>query len=79
VNSRLNDIWRTIERHFLTSADYMLLENKAKALLKDDMTIQKVVMESKDVAKQFSGITATPLTAEHVLGLVFSLRRRQKR
>jgi Cap4 dsDNA endonuclease len=27
------DIWRTIERHFLNSVDYMLLENKAKELL----------------------------------------------
>jgi hypothetical protein len=67
------DIWRTIERHFLTSADYVLLENRARALLVDGMTIQKVVAESKDVSKQFGGITATPLTAEHVLGLVFSL------
>ena len=67
------DIWRTIERHFLTSADYMLLENKAQELLKAGLTIEKVVAEAKDIAKQFGGLTATQLTPEHVLGLVFSL------
>jgi hypothetical protein len=67
------DIWRTIERHFLKSADYMLLESKAKDLLKVGLTIQKVVAEAKDIAKQYSGLTATTLTPEHVLGLVFSL------
>lgn len=67
------DIWRTIERHFFKSADYMLLESKAKDLLKAGLSIDRVVAESKDIAKQFSGLTATPLNAEHVLGLVFSL------
>lgn len=67
------DIWRTIERHFLKSADYLLLESKANDLLKAGLTIERVVAESKDIARQFSGLTATPLTAEHVLGLVFSL------
>jgi hypothetical protein len=67
------DVWRTIERHFLTSADYVLLESKAKELLKADLTIAKVVTEAKDIAKQFGGLTAEPLTPEHVLGLVFSL------
>jgi hypothetical protein len=32
-----------------------------------------VVAEAKDIAKQFTGLTATPLTPEHVMGLVFSL------
>jgi len=67
------DIWRTIERHFLNSTDYMLLENKAQELLKAGLTIEKVVAEAKDIAKQFGGLTATQLTPEHVLGLVFSL------
>jgi len=67
------DIWRTVERHFLTSADYMLLEGKARGLLKPGLPIQTVVAESKDIAKQFSGLTVTPLAAEHVLGLVFAL------
>ena len=67
------DIWRTIERHFLKSADYMLLENKAQELLKAGLTIDKVVAEAKDIAKQFGGLTATQLMPEHVLGLVFSL------
>ena len=67
------DIWRTIERHFLNSGDYMLLENKANQILKAGLTIEKVVAETKDIAKQFAGLTATPLTPEHVIGLVFSL------
>jgi hypothetical protein len=67
------DIWRTIERHFLHTADYVLLESKARDILKADMTIDKVIAEAKDIAKQFSGPTVTSLTPEHVLGLVFSL------
>jgi hypothetical protein len=67
------DIWRTIERHFLTSADYMLLESKARDVLMANLTIEKVVAEAKDIAKQFNGLTATSLTPEHVLGLIFSL------
>jgi hypothetical protein len=67
------DVWRTIERHFLSSADYMLLENRANQVLQAGMTIGKVVAEAKDIAKQFAGVTATQLTAEHVLGLIFSL------
>jgi len=67
------DIWRTIERHFLTSADYMLLEAKATDVLSANLTIDKVVAEAKDIAKQFNGLTATSLTPEHVLGLIFSL------
>ncbi|MHB1766189.1 MAG: hypothetical protein ACYCS1_11875 [Gammaproteobacteria bacterium] len=67
------DIWRTVERHFLQSADYVLLESKARDLLKPELPMQTVIAESKDIAKQFSGLTATPLTPEHVLGLVFAL------
>ena len=32
-----------------------------------------MIAEAKEVAKQFSGITGTPLTPEHVMGLLFSL------
>ena len=67
------DVWRTIERHFLSSADYMLLENKANQVLQAGLTIDKVIAEAKDIAKQFVGVTATQLSAEHVLGLIFSL------
>jgi transcriptional regulator with XRE-family HTH domain len=67
------DVWRTIERHFLNSTDYMLLEDKALDVLKADLAIAKIVAEAKDIAKQFAGLTATPLTAEHVMGLIFSL------
>lgn len=67
------DIWRTIERHFLKSVDYLLLEGKAHELLKAGLTIDRMVAEAKDIAKQFAGITVTPLTPEHVMGLIFSL------
>jgi hypothetical protein len=72
------DIWRTIERHFLKSVDYMLLEKNAKDLLKAGLAIEKVVAEAKDIAKQFNGLTATQLTPEHVLGLVFSLAAQEE-
>jgi hypothetical protein len=67
------DIWRTVERHFLSRVDYVLLENKAKDVLKAGLTIAKAVAEAKDIAKQFNGFTATPLTPEDVMGLIFSL------
>jgi hypothetical protein len=67
------DIWRTIERHFLSSADYMLLENRANDVLKAGLPIDKVVAEAKDIAKQFAGVASTALKPEHVLGLIFSL------
>ncbi len=67
------DIWRTIERHFLSSADYMLLENRANDVLKAGLPIAKVVAEAKDIAKQFAGVASTALKPEHVLGLIFSL------
>ncbi len=67
------DIWRTVERHFLASTDYILLEQKTSGLLQAGLTIERMVAEAKDVAKQFAGITATPLTPEHVMGLLFSL------
>ncbi|WP_213806601.1 hypothetical protein [Granulicella sp. dw_53] len=67
------DIWRTVERHFLASTDYILLEQKTTTLLQAGLTIDRMVEEAKEVAKQFSGITGTPLTPEHVMGLLFSL------
>jgi hypothetical protein len=67
------DVWRTIERHFLSRVDYMVLEEKARQLLTEGITIQRMIPEAKDIAKQFAGMTATPLTPEHVMGLVFSL------
>ena len=53
--------------------DYLLLEGKAHELLKAGLTIDRMVAEAKDIAKQFVGITVTPLTPEHVMGLIFSL------
>jgi hypothetical protein len=67
------DTWRTTERHFVSSADFMLLEKRTHDLLATDLTLQKAVAEAKDIAKQFQNVTATPLTPEHVIGLIFSL------
>jgi hypothetical protein len=67
------DTWRTTERHFVSSADFMLLEKRARDLLANGLTVEKAVAEAKDIAKQFQNVTATPLTAEHVMGLIFSL------
>jgi hypothetical protein len=67
------DVWRTIERHFLTSADFVLLEGRAKDVLRAGLTIEKAIAEAKDIANQFGGMTATPLTPEHALGLMFSI------
>jgi hypothetical protein len=49
------------------------LEKKAREILNAGRPIEQVVAEAKDIAKQFAGLTATPLTPEGVIGLVFSL------
>jgi hypothetical protein len=67
------DTWRTTERHFVSSADFMLLEKRAHDLLASNLTLEKAVAEAKDIAKQFQNVTATPLTPEQVMGLIFSL------
>jgi hypothetical protein len=67
------DVWRTMERHFIGSADYLLLELKARDVINVNLRLDQIVAEAKDIAKQFASITATPLTAECVLGLIFSL------
>jgi len=67
------DTWRTTERHFVSGADFMLLEKRAHDLLSHDLTLEKAVAEAKDIAKQFQNVTATPLTPEYVMGLIFSL------
>jgi len=67
------DVWRTVERHFLASADYMLLERKASDLLGARRELKEIVEEAKAISKDFSGITVSPLTPEHVMGLIFSL------
>jgi hypothetical protein len=67
------DTWRTTERHFVSSADFMLLEKRAHDLLANGLTLEKAVAEAKDIAKQFQNVTATSLTAEHAMGLIFSL------
>jgi hypothetical protein len=67
------DMWRTIERHNLKSADYVLLEARAHETLKGNLTMHQVIENSKDIAKQFKGISVTQLEPEHILGLIFSL------
>ena len=66
------DVWRTIERHNVGGADFLLLETRANEVLKGKMTVEKVVAEAKDIAKQFAWIGVTPLTPEDVMGLIFS-------
>ena len=67
------DSWRTIERHFLKSADFLLLESKAHEVLRANLTIDQSVQQAKEIAKQFVDLTVNPLTPEHVMGLIFSL------
>jgi hypothetical protein len=66
------DVWRTIERHNVGGADFLLLETRANEVLMGEMTIERVVAEAKDIAKQFAHIGVTPLTPEDVMGLIFS-------
>lgn len=67
------DVWRTVERHNLGKADYLLLENRAVSLLEQNLPLSDLVREAKDIAKEFAGLTGSFLTADHVMGLFFSL------
>lgn len=67
------DSWRTIERHFLNKADFLLLESKAHQVLGANMPVAQSVQEAKEISKQFVDLTVNPLTPEHVMGLIFSL------
>lgn len=67
------DVWRTVERHNVSGADFVLLENRAHEVLKGELTMDRVVAEAKDIAKQFGGIGVKPLTPENVMGLIFSI------
>ena len=67
------DIWRTIERHNVSSTDFLLLENRANEVLKGELTLERVVAEAKDIARQFERVGVTPLTPDDVMGLIFSM------
>ena len=74
------DIWRTTERHFVSSADFMLLEKRAHGLLATGLTLEKAVAEAKDIAKQFHNVTRDALDARardgsHILHSLHSLKR----
>jgi len=45
----------------------------AREILKAGLTIEQIIPEAKDIAKQFDGITGMALTPERILGLIFSL------
>ena len=66
-------IWRTIERHFIVTANYVLLVERAKAILLGGYDMTRMLQEATVIAEEFSKHVATPLTAEAVLGLLFSL------
>jgi hypothetical protein len=68
------DAWRTVERHnLLNNLDYVQLEVRAHEVLQTNPDMTKVITEAKDIAKQFAALGVTPLTPEHVVGLIFSL------
>jgi hypothetical protein len=67
------DVWRTIERHNVSGTDFLLLENRANEVLKGKLTLERVVAEAKDIAKQFERVGVTPLTPDDVMGLIFSM------
>jgi hypothetical protein len=67
------DIWRTTERHFMKTADYVVLANKTKDIIQAGYKLDRMIDEAKAVATHFAGLTGTPLAGEHVLGLMFSL------
>ena len=66
------DIWRTIERHNVSGADFLVLQTRAQEILNGNLTVDRIVAEAKDVANQFRGIAVTELKPEEVMGLIFS-------
>ena len=67
------DVWRTVERHAVGKADYLLLEHKALSLLRQNLDLGDLILEAKAIASEFAGLTGTTLTPDHVMGLLFSL------
>lgn len=66
-------VWRTIERHFIISANYLLLVQRAEGILHGGYELPRMIEEATVIATEFSKHTATPLTPEAVLGLMFSI------
>lgn len=73
------DVWRTTERHFMRTADYIVLVEKAKNIMQAGYKLDRMTDEAAAAARHFAGLTATPLTGEHVLGLLFSLAAQAER
>ena len=69
------DTWRTAERHFMKTADYVTLANNAKGILQAGYELERMIDEAKSIAGKFRGLTATLLSGEHVLGLMSHLPR----
>jgi Cap4, dsDNA endonuclease domain len=67
------DAWRTVERHSMDPLDYVSLVNKAKAIVAGNYDVSRMIEEAREIAKDFKGLTGTPLKDSHVLGLMFSL------
>lgn len=67
------DLWRTNERHSLHTADYIVLERRVRDLLHVALPLERLVVEAKNISKDFAGTGISPLTAEHVLGFAFSI------
>jgi len=67
------DMWRTSERHFISSVDYVSLVQEAEQIVRGGYDLKRMTSEARAMATRFSRLTSTPLTAEPVLGLMFSL------
>lgn len=70
------DVWRNNERHVVQSADYAFLEHRAKELLSARLPLDKLVEGAKEMAATFmrsQPAVSRVLTAEHALGLIFSI------
>ena len=57
----------------MRTADYIVLVEKAKNIMQAGYRLDRMTDEAAAAARHFAELTATPLTGEHVLGLLFSL------
>ena len=57
----------------MISANYLLLVRRAEGILQGGYELPRMIEEATVIATEFSKHTATPLTPEAVLGLMFSI------
>lgn len=72
------EAWRTVERHTMDKLDFMALIQKATDVVAQNYPFERMIDEARTIATGFAGLTNSPLSGSHVLGLMFSIIARSE-